>query len=158
MISVASFFPSRAIRLSRSEVERCVRFVCSKEKRKSGSVIAVFTDDTYIHGINKTHLAHDCPTDVISFTLEESPLEAEIYVNLQQARRQAGEYDVSPLNEATRLLVHGVLHSLGYDDRTAAAKAMTRARDGIFITRIIARLPKTRNTHTCVERVTAQRV
>ncbi len=126
MIAVGVHFPCRAVRISRAEAERCVEYVCSKEKRNAGTVTVVFTDDTAIRGINKKHLGHGCTTDVISFTFEERPLEGEVYVNLQQARRQAAEYSVTPLNEATRLLVHGVLHCCGYDDMTENdAKTMT---------------------------------
>jgi probable rRNA maturation factor len=126
MISVAAYFPCRAIRLSRSEVERCVTYVCRNEKRNKASVTVVFTDDRTIRGINKKHLGHDCTTDVISFTFEDAPLEGEVYINLEQARRQAKEFSVTPLNEATRLLVHGVLHCCGYDDAVEPEKkAMT---------------------------------
>jgi len=45
-------------------------------------------------------------------------------VNLEQARRQAQEYGVTPLNEATRLVVHGVLHCCGYDDMTERGRAV----------------------------------
>jgi probable rRNA maturation factor len=122
MISVGAFFPCRAIRISRREVERCVAYVCAKEKRNKASVTIVFTDDKDMRRINKKHLGHDSATDVVSFTLEDAPLEGEVYIDLQQARRQAVDFSVTPLNEATRLLVHGVLHLCGYDDTTDRAK------------------------------------
>lgn len=122
MITVDAYFPCRAVRISRREIERCVAYVCTKEKRHSAVMTVVCTDDLMIQKINTEYLGHDSTTDVISFTLEETPLEGEIYINLQQARRQAVDYHVSPLNEATRLLVHGVLHCCGYDDMTENEK------------------------------------
>ncbi|MGE5313413.1 MAG: rRNA maturation RNase YbeY [Acidobacteriota bacterium] len=123
MIAVQAHFPCRAIRVSRAEVERWAAFVCSKEKRNKAAMTVVFTDDKGIRPINRKHLGHNDTTDVISFTLEESPLEGELYINLEQARRQAAEYGVSPRNEAARLVVHGVLHCCGYDDTDPESKA-----------------------------------
>ena len=133
MITVAAHFPCRAVRISRAEAERCVAYVCAKEKRKTATVTVIFTDDRTIRTINKKHLGHDCATDVISFVFEEAPLEGEVYVNLQQARRQAADYSVTPLNEATRLLVHGVLHCCGYDDMTEADKKTMTDRQERYV-------------------------
>lgn len=124
MTSVMSFFPCRAIRLSRAEIEQWVSFVCLKEKRNNAAMTVVCIDDRGIRPINKKHLGHDATTDVISFTLEDSPLEGELYINLEQARRQALEYGISPRNEAARLVVHGVLHCCGYDDLEEPAKTL----------------------------------
>jgi len=124
MTTVTTFFPCRAVGISRAEAERCVSYVCAKEKRNKASLTVVFTGDTAMRAINKKHLGHDRTTDVISFTLEDTPLEGEVYVNLEQARRQAQEYGVTPLNEATRLVVHGVLHCCGYDDMTERGRAV----------------------------------
>jgi rRNA maturation RNase YbeY len=122
MTRIESHFPCRAVRISRTEIERWVSFVCLRERRNNAVISVVCTDDKGIRPINKKHLAHDRTTDVISFTLEESPLEAELYVNLEQARRQAQTYGVTPLNEAARLVVHGVLHACGYDDTDDEAR------------------------------------
>jgi probable rRNA maturation factor len=123
MTKTESHFPCRAMRLSRADIEHWVSFVCLKEKRNNAAVTVVCTDDRGIRPINKKHLSHDRTTDVISFTLEESPLEAELYINLEQARRQALEYGVTPRNEAARLVVHGVLHCCGYDDSDEESRA-----------------------------------
>lgn len=127
MITIISNFPCRAVRISRAEAARCASYVCAKEKRNKATVTIVFTDDKTIRVMNKKHLGHEGATDVISFILEDDPLEGELYINLQQARRQAAEYGVSPLNEATRLIVHGVLHCCGYDDTTTKDKAVMDA-------------------------------
>jgi probable rRNA maturation factor len=122
MIVVESYFPCRAIRISRSEIERWAAFVCFKEKRNKATITVVLTDDKGIRPINKKHLGHDSTTDVISFTLEESPLEGELYIDLEQARRQAKEYGITPRNEVARLVVHGILHCCGYDDTDTESK------------------------------------
>jgi probable rRNA maturation factor len=96
-----------------------------------GEVSVVFTDDRLSRRINRRYLAHDRPTDVISFPLgTDEFIEGELYVNIDKAARQARTWKVSTRNELVRLVVHGTLHLTGYDDRTArAAKRMKTVED-----------------------------
>lgn len=79
--------------------------------------IVILNDDS-IHRMNKEFLNHDYPTDVITFTIEDEPLEGEIYISSETAKTQAVEYGVSLKNEILRLVAHGCLHLSGYDDNT----------------------------------------
>lgn len=84
--------------------------------------------------MNRKHLNHDYVTDVLSFELERAHgLETEIYINLDRARSQAREYGVSFTNETRRLLVHGMLHVLGYDDRTNVKRKIMRRREDVAL-------------------------
>lgn len=126
MVEVVVSHGRREKRMSKKAVRRTVSFVLKKEKVSSGKISLVFVDDNAIKKINTKYLGHRRPTDVITFPIEVLPsLEAEIYINVKQARRQARQYRVSIANELTRLIIHGVLHAVGYDDRrTNQRKAM----------------------------------
>jgi rRNA maturation RNase YbeY len=84
--------------------------------------------------MNRRFLGHDYTTDVICFRLgTPGRLEGEVYVNLDRAHVQAGEYGVTHGHEAARLVIHGTLHLAGYDDRTPAkARRMRRREDQIL--------------------------
>ena len=103
-----------------------VSFVFKKERIPAGKISCVFVDDKAIKKINTAYLGHRFNTDVITFLIETQPfLEAELYINVKQARRQARLYNVTVKNELTRLVIHGVLHAFGYDDkRTKQRKKM----------------------------------
>lgn len=72
--------------------------------------------------MHKRYFGHDTVTDIITFPLETAGIDSEIYINVEQARRQSKQFKVTMKNELTRLIVHGVLHSLGYDDRTPSLR------------------------------------
>ena len=95
-------------------------FEGEKNQRKVSEikVNVIYLNDDEIHNMNKEFLSHDYPTDVITFTLEENPLEGEIYIGAGVAKDQAREYRVSVRNECLRLAVHGALHLCGYEDNT----------------------------------------
>lgn len=96
----------------------------------------VFVGSRFIRRVNREFLDHDFTTDVIAFPLGEdgsSPLEGELYINLDRARSQAKTYGVTYAEETRRLLIHGTLHVLGYTDTTPRRKAaMTRREDEIL--------------------------
>ena len=69
--------------------------------------------------INQAHLSHDTHTDIITFSYEAPPtLSAEVFISLPMLKDNASQYDVSPENEALRLISHGFLHAMGYRDKT----------------------------------------
>jgi len=118
MVEVAVSYSSQEYRVSRKTVERIISFVFKEERILGGKISCVFVGDNIIKKINTAYLGHRFNTDVITFLIEKQPfLEAEIYINMKQARRQARLYRVTLKNELTRLIIHGVLHALGYDDK-----------------------------------------
>lgn len=122
MISIVVTKAYSEISFSGSELKRISEFVCKKEKIKNAELSFVIINDRTIRAINKKFLQHDFVTDVITFPLERTSVNAEIYINTQQAKRQAKENFVTVKNEITRLVVHGTLHAIGYDDTTVKTK------------------------------------
>lgn len=96
-----------------------------------GDVSVVFIDARMCRKLNRTYLGHDYSTDVMTFPLgDRRMLEGEIYINLDQARRQAQEYGATVGQEIARLVIHGTLHLIGYDDtRTSAARRMRKKEE-----------------------------
>ncbi|MCP4633969.1 MAG: rRNA maturation RNase YbeY [candidate division Zixibacteria bacterium] len=107
------FFEDRSYRISCSEVEKTVLVVLKQEDSISNQINIIFTDDKNISSLNRKYFNKKTKTDVISFSIDDFC--GEVYISLPQARRQANEYKVSIKQEVKRLIIHGVLHLLGYD-------------------------------------------
>ena len=81
----------------------------------------IFCSDDLLSKLKKEYFGVDQLTDVITFDLSEDAekfLEAEIYVNLKRANINAKKYDQTFNDEVKRLIIHGLLHLLGFDDKT----------------------------------------
>jgi len=99
----------------------------------------IITDNDYIRTINRDYRKKDSPTDVISFAYREDPFPGiedvqeelgDIYLSIERAREQAEEYGVTLADELKRLIVHGMLHLLGYDHETSPEdEAVMRAKE-----------------------------
>lgn len=102
----------------------CSEKVLELTKTDNVSVSVILTDNVTIHEINMEYRGKDKPTDVISFAYRDEPFPApdnimeelgDVYISLEKATEQAAEYEVTLKAEVKRLLVHGILHLLGYD-------------------------------------------
>lgn len=105
-------------RLVRAPIANAVLHVLARERVVAGHVAVVLVDDDALLEMNRTHLGHDYHTDVITFGLEDDPLEGEIYISVDRARQQAQEFGVQLGHEVRRLAIHGALHLAGYVDTT----------------------------------------
>jgi rRNA maturation RNase YbeY len=139
MIRVESFNDHPKRRVRHAEVRRTAAAVLKGEGVTDAVLRVVFTNDSAIRKLNTTWLGHRSTTDVISFPLagDDGPaVEGEIYVNLDQARRQAREYGVTERNEIARLVIHGSLHVLGHDDATPALRRKMSGLEDSYLGRL----------------------
>ncbi len=97
-------------------LERAVRHTVDREGGELVEISIALLGDDDIRELNQRFLGHDRPTDVIAFTLgEDADRVGDVYVGVEQARRQAAELGVPVDEELVRLAVHGTLHVLGHD-------------------------------------------
>lgn len=101
-----------------------------------GELSYVFCDDSFLHGINVEYLNHDTLTDIISFdyTIGEQ-INGEIYISIERVRDNADEFKVNFDEELLRVIIHGVLHFLGYPDKTEEEKEAMRTKENEAIAR-----------------------
>ena len=76
----------------------------------------VFSHDEFILTLNRDYLKHDYYTDILTFPYDYSPVSAEIYISLDRVHDNARKEGLSYEDEVLRVIAHGVLHMLGFDD------------------------------------------
>jgi rRNA maturation RNase YbeY len=107
----------------------CARHAASRLTRPLGHLNFVIVSDREMTKLHREYMGLSGPTDVLTFDLtgpQGNELEGDVYICLDQARRQAKHYGV-PLNEeVARLAVHGVLHLAGFRDQSVTQKRQMR--------------------------------
>ena len=124
------------IALKKLPLKRFARQILHGEGISQFEVNIIFVDHSYIIELNKTYLHRDSTTDVISFPLsdgDEKLLEGEVYINIDQIMTQALEYQELFLTELLRIVAHGVLHVVGYPDKTKTEKALMTAKEDFYL-------------------------
>ena len=100
------------------KTNQIVKNLFSDYNVETALVNLIYVDDKEIHEINKKFLDHDYQTDVITFVLEEDENEADIIIGVETALENSKQYNATHESELLRLVAHGVLHLLGYDDHS----------------------------------------
>ena len=133
--SIRVFNAHPRYRLRHDSTIALVRRVLRGEKVDRAALNIIFIQDRMMIALNSTYLRHRYTTDVLSFSFNERAkvLDGEVYVNLDQARRQAKEYSVSEREERDRLVVHGVLHLTGYEDTTMKQRNKMHRQENIYL-------------------------
>jgi len=113
---------------------RLKSFIEARVKKESGKkiyLIYVFCSDDFLLNINKQFLSHDFYTDIITFPLSQShsEIEAEIYISVDRIKENAKVLKLSFKSELQRVIFHGVLHLLGWKDKTKSQEKAMRAKE-----------------------------
>jgi rRNA maturation RNase YbeY len=119
--------------LNQTRVQNIINTVFEKEGYIADIVDIVFGNDKLLNDLKKEFFKKDQLTDVIAFRLndyEEKTVEGEIYISIPRARENANSYNEPLAKEIGRLIIHGSLHLLNFDDQTSVEKEnMTRKED-----------------------------
>ncbi len=97
-----------------------------------GELNYIFCDDAYLHKLNLEFLKHDTLTDIISFDYTLGKLiSGDIFISAERVRENALKYSQAIDNEMNRVIIHGILHFMGYTDKTDEDKATMRKKESI---------------------------
>lgn len=112
-----------------------IKTVIKKEKRGLINLNYIFCDDEYLRGINNQFLNHDTYTDIVTFNYNPSvkEIEGEIYISIDRVAENAKTLGSDFDSELHRVMIHGVLHLIGYNDKTKSEKSLMRKKEDSYL-------------------------
>lgn len=108
-----------------------IKGILRKEKKLKAEINYIFCTDKYLSKLNKAFLKHSTLTDIITFDYSNGRevLDAEIYISIERVAENAAKFKNSFDNELHRVMVHGILHLLGFKDKKPGEKALMRKKE-----------------------------
>jgi len=118
----------------KSVTNKWLRLVAESEIRRIGNVSIIFCSDNYILDVNHKYLQHDYFTDIITFDYCECDrLSGDLFISVDSVRENALEYGTEFKDELNRVIVHGILHLIGYDDHCDEDIAEMRRKENYYL-------------------------
>jgi len=113
---------------------RWLKFVAESEAKRLGAISIIFCSDNYILDVNIKYLQHDYYTDIITFDYcEGNRLSGDLFISVDSVRENAAFYGTEFPDELNRVIVHGLLHLIGYDDHNEEDIAVMRAKENYYL-------------------------
>lgn len=111
-----------------------LKLVAESEIRRIGDINIIFCSDNYILDVNMKYLGHDYFTDIITFDYcEKDRLNGDLFISIDSVRENALHYGTEFETELDRVMVHGVLHLIGYDDHSKKDIKVMREKEDYYI-------------------------
>ena len=113
---------------------RWLKMVAGSEIRSIGDINIIFCSDNYILDVNLRYLGHDYFTDIITFDYcEGKKLSGDMFISVDSVRENALEYGVEFDDELHLVMVHGLLHLIGYDDHTPEEELLIHEKEDYYL-------------------------
>ena len=121
-----------------NNISNWVEKIISNHGFEVGEINYIFCDDAYLHTLNVEFLQHDTLTDIISFDHTLGKLVAgDVFISVERVKENATTFQVSFEEELHRVMIHGVLHYLGFKDKTEKEKEIMRNRENEALSDLI---------------------
>jgi probable rRNA maturation factor len=105
------------------------------ENNSPGFINIIFCDDDYLYKMNNDYLNHKTLTDIITFdySAEFGNISGDIFISVERVKENAKKFKVSFINELIRIIGHGVLHLMGYEDKHVDEKTLMTTKEDYYV-------------------------
>lgn len=123
-----------APKIQKRKISKWIKETIISEGKTLGSISFIFCSDAYLLGINKQYLDHDYYTDIITFDyVENKIISGDIFVSCDRVKENASVFRTGFENELSRIIIHGVLHLLGYKDKIISDKLLMTQKEDFYL-------------------------
>ena len=128
------FFETEEFLLGEDKIKKWINTTVKKEDKKLGEINVVFCSDEKLLEINKQYLDHNYFTDIITFDNGfMQKVEGELFISIDRIKDHAKERNISFEKELYRIIIHGVLHLIGYKDKSKTDKEIMTNKENQYL-------------------------
>lgn len=118
----------------RRRTNEWLKLAAESEIRRIGNISIIFCSDNYVLDINQKYLQHDYFTDIITFDYcEGDRLSGDLFISVDSVRENSVEFVTEFKDELNRVIIHGLLHLVGYDDHTEKDIKLMRSKENYYL-------------------------
>lgn len=122
------------LKLQNKQVKNYINELLNSELKQFGVISIIFCSDNYLLDINVNYLTHNYFTDIITFNyVEGSVISGDLFISVERVKENAVDYNIPWIKELYRVVFHGVLHLVGYNDKSEEEKKLMREKEDYYL-------------------------
>ena len=122
---------------NKMSISKWIDHTIRTENKITGDINYIFCSDDYLLARNIKYLNHDSLTDIITFNYcEGNKINCDIMISIDRVKENSSIFDTSFLEELYRVMIHGILHLVGYDDKTEKEKNIMRKKEEFYLKKL----------------------
>ena len=122
------------LKLSVPKLQHLVRLLIQNEEKTFGDISVICCSDEYLLKINEQYLGHHYYTDIITFDyVENAVISGDLFISVDRVAENAEKYGNPFIEELHRVIIHGVLHLVGYNDKTVKEQSLMREKEDFYL-------------------------
>jgi len=127
----------RPIKLNRNHIYIAIKNLIYKELKLLGDISIILCSDKYLLNMNIEYLQHNYYTDIITFNyVEGNKISGDLFISIERVIENSKEFNTSWIKELYRVIFHGVLHLIVYNDKTADEKKVMREKEDLYLSEV----------------------
>ncbi|MCK5730785.1 MAG: rRNA maturation RNase YbeY [Draconibacterium sp.] len=138
MNSIDFFFEDvKPLSLNLNHINIHIKKLISNELKEIGDITAIFCSDKYLLEMNKQYLNHDYYTDIITFDyVEKNIISGDLFISVERIKDNAKQFDIELIKEVYRVVFHGVLHLVGFNDKTDEEQELMTEKENFYLSEV----------------------
>ena len=122
------------LKLQKSLLKKHINILINSEIRRVGEISLIFCSDKYLLDINMEYLKHNYYTDIITFNyVEGNVISGDLFISIDRVKENSKKFNTSLIKELYRVIFHGILHLIGYNDKTEDEKKIMREKEDLYL-------------------------
>jgi len=127
----------KPLKLQKKYIRKHIKMLINNELKIPGDISIIFCSDKYLLDINIEYLDHNYFTDIITFNyVEGNIISGDLFISIDRVKENAIDFNATWLKEVYRVIFHGVLHLVGYNDKTADEKQTMREKEDLYLSEV----------------------
>lgn len=124
-------------KIKKRHIDNAIKYLINNEIKELGNLSIILCSDNYLLKINREYLKHDYYTDIITFNyVEGNRISGDLFISIERIKENSVEYNTTLIKELYRVMFHGVLHLIGYNDKTADEKKVMREKEDYYLSEV----------------------
>ena len=128
---------TQSLKLHRLTLNKYVKILINRELNKMGEISVILCSDKYLLEINIEYLKHNYYTDIITFNyVEGKVISGDLFISVDRVKENSREFSTGFIKELYRVIFHGILHLIGYNDKTEEQQKIMREKEELYLSEV----------------------